>query len=86
MNLYKHRLDNNQSDLDSKLGYMRCLEALGEWNELGGYMANEWSTLGEGDMLQIKLCIKIKNNTDLIFRKIESGTFGSCGRMGSKRL
>lgn len=48
MNLYKHRLDNNQSDLDSKLGYMRCLEALGEWTELGNYAKDQWTTLGEG--------------------------------------
>lgn len=48
LNLYKHRLDNNQSDLDSKLGYMRCLEALGEWNELGSYAKGQWTTLGEG--------------------------------------
>lgn len=48
LNLYKHRLDNNHSDLDSKLGYMRCLEALGEWNELGSYAKDQWGTLGEG--------------------------------------
>lgn len=48
LNLYKHRLDNNHSDLDSKLGYMRCLEALGEWNELGSYAKEQWGNLGEG--------------------------------------
>lgn len=44
--LYKQRLDNNQNDLDSKLGYMRCLEALGDWNELGTSAKEQWPTLG----------------------------------------
>lgn len=44
--LYKEKLDANQSDLDSKLGYMRCLEALGEWNELGTVAKSQWESLG----------------------------------------
>lgn len=27
---------------------MRCLEALGEWNELASYAKNQWDTLGDG--------------------------------------
>lgn len=45
--LHKQRLDTNQSDLDSKLGYMRCLQALGEWHELGTVAKEQWPTLSQ---------------------------------------
>lgn len=44
--LYKEKLEANQADLDSKLGYMRCLESLGEWTELGTVAKSHWETLG----------------------------------------
>lgn len=43
MILYKQKLDANQSDIESKLGYMRCLEALGEWAELGSVAKDQWN-------------------------------------------
>lgn len=33
-------------DGESILGQMRCLEALGEWDELGGMVKNQWDGLG----------------------------------------
>lgn len=44
--LYKEKLEANQEDLESRLGYMRCLEALGEWNELGVNAKEQWDNLG----------------------------------------
>lgn len=43
--IHKHRLDNNQSDLEAKIGIMRCLRALGDWNELGDVAKEQWQTL-----------------------------------------
>lgn len=43
--LYKEKIEINQTDLESKLGYMRCLEALGEWSELGTVAKGQWETL-----------------------------------------
>lgn len=44
--LYKEKLDTNQTDLESQLGYMRCLEALGEWTELSASAKDQWDHLG----------------------------------------
>lgn len=47
--LYKEKLETNQDDIDSRLGHMRCLEALGEWNELATVAKEEWSKMtGDG--------------------------------------
>lgn len=45
MALYKEKLDSNEDDLDSRLGHMRCLEALGEWNELADVTKEQWSRM-----------------------------------------
>lgn len=46
LSLYKEKLDANANDLDSRLGHMRCLEALGEWNELADETRTHWTTMG----------------------------------------
>lgn len=48
--MYKEKLDANQDDIDSRLGYMRCLEALGEWSELSTASKESW------DMISNKEC------------------------------
>lgn len=45
MNLYKDKLETNDDDLDSRLGYMRCLEALGEWSDLGEVSKQQWEKM-----------------------------------------
>lgn len=42
LELYKEKLETNSDDLDSRLGHMRCLEALGEWNELADVAKTQW--------------------------------------------
>lgn len=42
LNLYQEKLESNTSDIDSRLGQMRCLEALGEWEELGQVAKTQW--------------------------------------------
>uniref|UniRef100_H2Y9G5 Serine/threonine-protein kinase TOR n=1 Tax=Ciona savignyi TaxID=51511 RepID=H2Y9G5_CIOSA len=34
---------------ENKIGYMRCLEALGEWDSLHTYAEEQWSTCNTGD-------------------------------------
>lgn len=43
--LYEKKLEANITDFDSRLGQMRCLEALGEWSELGDVAKERWDTL-----------------------------------------
>lgn len=45
MALYKDKLETNDDDLDSRLGYMRCLEALGEWSDLGEVSKQQWDKM-----------------------------------------
>lgn len=43
LNLYKERLESNSSDIESMLGEMRCMEALGEWGQLHEVATMHWS-------------------------------------------
>lgn len=43
--LYKDKLETNEDDIESRLGYMRCLEALGEWSELGDAAKQHWDNM-----------------------------------------
>lgn len=43
--LYQEKLEKNANELESRLGQMRCLEALGEWNELGTVVKVHWDAL-----------------------------------------
>lgn len=43
--MYKEKLDANQDDIESQLGYMRCLEALGEWSELSTVSKDSWDKI-----------------------------------------
>lgn len=42
---YQRNLKQESADMESRLGYMRCLEALGEWSELSNVAKKEWNTL-----------------------------------------
>ncbi|XP_052868920.1 serine/threonine-protein kinase Tor isoform X2 [Anopheles cruzii] len=44
--LYAEKLRTNPNDLESRLGEMRCLEALGEWSELNAVTSRQWDALG----------------------------------------
>ncbi|KAJ8676220.1 hypothetical protein QAD02_012006 [Eretmocerus hayati] len=44
LTLYRERLDADPQDLDSTLGEMRCLEALGEWGQLHDVAMRQWSS------------------------------------------
>ncbi|XP_046866806.1 serine/threonine-protein kinase Tor [Drosophila willistoni] len=43
---YKYSLGQDSSDLEARLGHMRCLEALGDWTELSNVTKLEWDTFG----------------------------------------
>ncbi|CAG5108662.1 Similar to Mtor: Serine/threonine-protein kinase mTOR (Rattus norvegicus), partial [Cotesia congregata] len=43
LDLYSERLETDPSDVESTLGKMRCLEALGEWGQLHEVATREWS-------------------------------------------
>lgn len=45
LTLYKEKLVVAGNDVESFLGQMRCLEALGEWSELGELANDKWSSL-----------------------------------------
>lgn len=45
LSLYTEKLKTCEDDIDSFLGQMRCLEALGEWNELSDLTKRKWDTL-----------------------------------------
>ncbi|XP_055916701.1 serine/threonine-protein kinase Tor [Eupeodes corollae] len=42
---YSEKLQVDSTDLEARLGHMRCLEALGEWSELGSVAKQDWETL-----------------------------------------
>uniref|UniRef100_A0A182JMR8 Serine/threonine-protein kinase TOR n=1 Tax=Anopheles atroparvus TaxID=41427 RepID=A0A182JMR8_ANOAO len=44
--LYAEKLKANPKDFDSRLGKMRCLEALGEWSALNEVTTENWDALG----------------------------------------
>lgn len=44
--LYKEKLEINEGDIDAQLGQMRCLEALGDWSELGAIAKDQWDNMG----------------------------------------
>ncbi|KAH8412631.1 hypothetical protein KR009_003909 [Drosophila setifemur] len=41
---YERNLKTDSSDLEARLGHMRCLEALGDWTELKNVTKYEWET------------------------------------------
>lgn len=45
LDLYKEKLQANPDDLDSRLGHMRCLEALGEWTDLADVSKEQWGQM-----------------------------------------
>ncbi|XP_055375785.1 serine/threonine-protein kinase Tor [Condylostylus longicornis] len=47
LNHYTDNLKRDPNDLESRIGHMRCLEALGDWSVLGVVAKKEWETLGE---------------------------------------
>lgn len=44
LNLYRERLEGDPQDIESTLGEMRCLEALGEWGQLHDSAKRQWSS------------------------------------------
>lgn len=46
LGLYNINLESNPNDFESRLGQMRCLEALGEWSELGNITKTKWESFG----------------------------------------
>lgn len=46
MGLYTQKLETVGDDVESYLGQMRCMEALGEWSELSDLANNKWIALG----------------------------------------
>lgn len=49
LGLYEEKLKRMGDDVDSLLGQMRCLEALGEWGELSDLACNKWEVLLTSD-------------------------------------
>ncbi|CAH2267767.1 jg15184 [Pararge aegeria aegeria] len=47
LELYNKKLDDEPEDSESKLGMMRCLEALGEWHKLYNITTEEWDSMNE---------------------------------------
>lgn len=47
LGLYEEKLKKVGDDVDSMLGQMRCLEAMGEWNDLGELATDKWNVLNE---------------------------------------
>ncbi|XP_016932710.3 serine/threonine-protein kinase mTor [Drosophila suzukii] len=43
---YERNLETDSSDLEARLGHMRCLEALGDWSELSNVTKHEWENFG----------------------------------------
>ncbi|XP_076166943.1 serine/threonine-protein kinase Tor isoform X1 [Ptiloglossa arizonensis] len=43
LQLYRERLESDSTDVESTLGEMRCLEALGEWGQLHDVATKQWS-------------------------------------------
>ncbi|BFF94581.1 serine/threonine-protein kinase Tor [Drosophila madeirensis] len=43
---YERNLQTDSSDLEARLGHMRCLEALGDWSELSQVTKHEWEGFG----------------------------------------
>ncbi|XP_015036537.2 serine/threonine-protein kinase Tor isoform X1 [Drosophila pseudoobscura] len=43
---YERNLQTDSSDLEARLGHMRCLEALGDWSELSQVTKREWEGFG----------------------------------------
>ncbi|XP_043640413.1 serine/threonine-protein kinase Tor-like [Drosophila teissieri] len=43
---YERNLKTDSSDLEARLGHMRCLEALGDWSELSTVTKHEWESFG----------------------------------------
>ncbi|XP_016968569.1 serine/threonine-protein kinase Tor [Drosophila biarmipes] len=43
---YERNLSSDSSDLEARLGHMRCLEALGDWSELSNVTKHEWENFG----------------------------------------
>lgn len=39
---YERNLHTDSSDVEARLGHMRCLEALGDWSELSSVTKHEW--------------------------------------------
>lgn len=46
LGLYEEKLKKSGDDVESYLGQMRCMEALGEWSELSDLASNKWEALG----------------------------------------
>lgn len=44
LHLYRERLEVDTEDVESTLGEMRCLEALGEWGQLHEVAMRQWSS------------------------------------------
>lgn len=45
LDLYNKKLEIDPQDSDFRLGQMRCLEALGEWEKLYDTVTDQWSTM-----------------------------------------
>ncbi|XP_065362288.1 serine/threonine-protein kinase mTor [Calliphora vicina] len=44
---YQRNLGQDNSDMESRLGSMRCLESLGEWSQLSRVAKQEWDSFGK---------------------------------------
>lgn len=47
LDLYSKKLEVETQDTESKLGLMRCLEAMGEWRKLYNLTSDQWDTLSD---------------------------------------
>ncbi|XP_063386594.1 serine/threonine-protein kinase mTor-like [Cydia fagiglandana] len=47
LDLYNKKLEVEPQDDESKLGLMRCLEAMGEWRKLYNITSDQWDTLSD---------------------------------------
>lgn len=47
LELYNKKLEDEPEDSESKLGMMRCLEALGEWRKLYNITTEDWDSMNE---------------------------------------
>ncbi|GBP30106.1 hypothetical protein EVAR_94949_1 [Eumeta japonica] len=47
LTLYNKKLEDEPQNIDSKLGQMRCLEALGEWGKLHDVVSTDWPDMND---------------------------------------
>ncbi|KAG7397333.1 phosphatidylinositol kinase- protein kinase tor1 [Phytophthora boehmeriae] len=81
----EHSGDNQGLDIDICIGKMRCLEALGKWEELSALVAQVWSALHSSDHDSAKSSAPPSRGRPLSAGRVPSNV-GSAGAASSRSL